>query len=298
MFQLSNPTNNCELFDPATGTWANTGNLKSDRWEHTATLLPDGRVLVAGGTDPANGSSQTKISAELYDPATGTWTNTAPLPSPHWLHSATLLSNGKVLLAGSVFVDTNGTYRSSNYADLYDPVAGTWTNTGFMNTARCRHTATLLPNGQVLITGGSFNGVYNAQRSAELYDPLTATWKNAAAAMNMPRYHHRATLLPDGRVLIAGGSGSCCGNVTNLSSAELYVPFTLNVVSSNAWTATNGSQLQADGIYASNSVVLYASASLTNWQPILTNGPATGSVQFLDMEATNWLKRFYKASQR
>jgi len=121
-----------------------TGSLATARYFHTATLLPNGKVLVAGG---AIGYTPL-ASAELYDPATGTWTATESLHTARFFHTATLLPNGKVLVAGGA---GNG-YLAS--AELYDPATETWTATGSLHTARDLHTATLLPNGKVLVAGG------------------------------------------------------------------------------------------------------------------------------------------------
>ena len=130
------------------------------RYYHTATLLPNGKVLVAGGNFTGTGGAL--ASAELYDPASGTWTATGSLATARYAHTATLLPNGKVLVAGGV--GTSSTSLTS--AELYDPASGSWTATGSLATARGGHTATLLPNGKVLVAGGS-NG--SALASAELY---------------------------------------------------------------------------------------------------------------------------------
>src|SRR5947208_364637 len=127
------------------GTWTYTGSLNTVRRSHTATLLPNGMVLVAGGFAP----SGVLASAELYDPVSGTWTATGSLGTARYLHTATLLPNGKVLVAGGG--GSSGTLAS---AELYDPASGTWTPTGSLHTARREHTATLLPNGMVLVAGG------------------------------------------------------------------------------------------------------------------------------------------------
>jgi hypothetical protein len=135
----------------------NTGSLATARFWHTATLLPNGKVLVAGGVDA-------DATAELYDPGTGIWTPTGNLVTPRHLHTATLLPNGKVLVAGGT--NDNGTSFLSS-AELYDPAEGNWVATGSLTTARIWHTATLLTNGNILVAGG-FNG--STLASAELYD--------------------------------------------------------------------------------------------------------------------------------
>src|SRR5450432_1708322 len=122
-----------------------TGSLATARVSHTATALPNGKVLVAGGAGINFG---TLASAELYDPASGTWTTTGSLASARAGQTATLLPNGKVLVAAGF----GGPSLAS--AELYDPASGTWTATGGLAIARYNHTATLLPNGKVLVAGG------------------------------------------------------------------------------------------------------------------------------------------------
>ena len=136
-------------------------------------MLPNGKVLVLGGIN----SSGNLTNAELYDPASGTWTNTGSLNAARYQSTATLLPDGQVLVAGGYA--TGGTYLAS--AELYDPAGGTWTNTGSLNTARGFHSATLLPNGQVLVMGGlalvmGGGGISAQLTSSELYDPATGTW--------------------------------------------------------------------------------------------------------------------------
>src|SRR6202008_3538019 len=144
------PGNSAELFDPGSGTWSLTGNLKVARLYHFSTLLPNGKVLVAGGYD--NGFYLT--SAELYDPTTGTWSITGNLSTAR-SGSATLLPNGKVLVAGGETSASFLDFFSLNSAELYDPATGTWSFTGSLNPSRLLHTATLFPNGKVLVAGGN-----------------------------------------------------------------------------------------------------------------------------------------------
>ncbi len=202
----------------APGGFEVTGTLATARQVHTATLLPNGKVLVAGGEV---GSFAPSATAELYDPASGTWTETANLIHARYGHTSTLLPNGQVLVAGGA---DDGVFLAS--AELYDPATGTWTETGSLNTGRLYHTATLLPNGQVLVAGGS--GIAGTLASAELYDPSIGTWTGAGSP-STPRCFHTATLLPNGKVLVAGGS-----DIGVVMSAELYDP-----VSGN-WTTTSG----------------------------------------------------------
>jgi hypothetical protein len=205
--------------------WDNAGEMVADRYTHTATLLPDGKVLVAGGSTGIN-ENPFYSSAELYDPATGTWSATGSMGTARQAHTATLLPNGTILIAGGATDITDTGSLSSS--ETYDPSTGTWTATGSMGTTRSWHTATLLPNGKVLIAGGSGNtGVLS---SAELYDPDTGLW-SATGSMGTARHFPFATLLPSGKVLVAGGGTTVEGSVT-LSSSETYDPDT------GLWSAT------------------------------------------------------------
>ena len=231
--------------------WVTTGSMSTARQYHTATLLPNDQVLVAGG----NCNSGATSSAELYDPVSGTWTNTGSMSDIRFTHTATLLPDGKVLVAGGA--DVNSNVLAS--AELYDPASGTWTNTGSMNTERLDHTATLLPGGKVLIAAG-YNNDSQWLASAELYDPASGTWTNTGV-LNASRTFHTATLLPNGQVLVVGGYGPSAGW---LASAELYDP------ASGTWTYTgslntgrcnhtatllpNGQVLVAGGSMSANSI--------------------------------------------
>ncbi len=194
---IRGPEASAELYDPATGTFTATGSMTNARVFHAATLLNNGMVLITGGAN-ATGVLAGLASAELYNPATGTFTATGSMTSVRYFHTATLLNNGMVLIMGGA--NTAGVLAS---AELYNPATGTFTATGSMTSARQVHTATLLNNGMVLITGGA--NATGMVASAELYNPATGTF-TATGSMTSARDFHTATLLNGGNVLVAGGA--------------------------------------------------------------------------------------------
>ena len=206
-----------DLYDPATGLFADTGDMVNPRQNHTSSLLNDGRVLLTGGHGGVGGGTPL-ATAELYDPATGTFSISGadPMATPRSYHTATLLPDGKVLVAGG---RSSGAAASVlDAAEVYDPATRTFLACGSMGQARYRHTATLLPDGKVLITGGYGLGGA-ALDSAELYDPAAGTFSSTGALV-AGRYFQTATALPGGKVLLAGGLAA----TEDLSSAELYDP--------------------------------------------------------------------------
>jgi len=155
--------NSAELYDPATGTFNVTGSMAATRLGHTATLLANGKVLMAGGDDVAT-CCPTTPSAEVFDPTTGQFSHTGNMNTDRYDHTATLLNDGKVLLAGGT--QGNGALAS---AELFDPTTGQFSTVGNMKSGRMSgHTATRLSNGAVVITGGKDNNG-TAQASAESY---------------------------------------------------------------------------------------------------------------------------------
>jgi hypothetical protein len=238
-----------ELYDPKTGTFSPTGSLATPRETHTATLLDDGRVLIAGGNDTSDHGVAT---AELYDPKTGTFSPTGSMTTSRAFHTATLLSDGRVLIIGGGRAAWTGDVLDT--AEIYDPKSGTFSMTGAMPETRVFHTATLLADGRVLITGGS-NGSEADIASAVLYDPKTGTF-DWTGSMADGRQYHTATLLNDGRVLVAGG-GADYTNRQFIASAEIYDPRT------SVFTAT-GSMTDVR--------TYHAAALLTDGRVIVTGG--------------------------
>ncbi len=253
-----------ETYDPVLGTWSMTGSLPETVGSGpTAVRLLDGRVLVSGG---GNRCGAVFNQAALFDPLTSTWTATGSLTIPREFHSALLLSDGRVLVAGGV---TSSPFNAVANAEIFDPLTGTWTPVGSMGTARgvsCNgYVLTYLaplPAGMILaagaFTGSCSSGVF-PNASAEIFSPGTASW-SSAGAMTAARALTTLTTLPAGTVLVAGGGGS--GPV--LSSAELFNPATglwslTGPLNAPRWlhTATlmvNGDVLIAGGADSSNIV--------------------------------------------
>ena len=213
----------------AQNVFTKTGDLLEKRAWHTATLLPDGTVLVAGGWYPGTSLA----SAELYDPATEKWSSTGSLQTARDIHTATLLRNGKVLVVGG-HLRIKGKPGSATLAsaELYDPASKTWSATESMHTERSFHNATLLPDGKVLVVGG-LNQRGNPVSTAEVYDPTIGKWRPTGK----PQSHIvTTTLLENGQVLGVGqdpkqGGGQMNPNPSQyakplLPFAELYNPTT------------------------------------------------------------------------
>lgn len=223
---------NITVNDPATGSWAYTGSMVDVRMDHTATLLQNGKVLVAGGHTGRGDLA----SSETFDPTSGMWSATGNLVTRRSDHTATLLLNGKVLVVGGYSSDgVTGAFIGN--AELYDPATGVWTATGGLLAARNNHQATMLSNGKVLVSGGGVG--FGSMSSTEIYDPSTGAW-TSSGNMGIGREGHRATLLSNGKVLVSGGyDGS-----TYTQSAEIYDP------ASGLWAST-GSMGIGRGVHTS-----------------------------------------------
>ncbi len=252
------------LFDPPTtkaqtAEWASAGNMSTARVYHTATLLSDGTVLVAGGW--VNSTTSSTATAELYNPNTNSWTTVGSMANPRYRHTETLLSDGRVLVAGG---DALGTT-----AEIYDPSTQTWTVTGSMNTSRYGHTASLLANGMVLVAGGcctvgSVPGysepVSEALTSSELWNPATGQWTLTGNMVNMHAFH-TANVLSNGNVLVEGGTSlQLPPGPETINASEVYNP------ASGLWTAV-GNLITAR---------YFATASLLTDDQVLVTGGSGG----------------------
>jgi hypothetical protein len=221
-----NALSSAELYNPSTNTFTATGNMIQSRYYHTATLLTNGTVLIVGGFGSKPGGVNVLNSAEEYVPSTGQFTPVGNLAAARCLHTATLLANGTVLIAGGADAATEGPTTAS--AEIYSPSTQSFSATGSLTVPRQSHTATLLEDGTVLIAGGVSSGGGSALSSAEIYK-LSGTTGAFTATDNMAtaRVNHTATLLNNGDVLVAGG-----GDINfSTATAEIYsYPLTIGAL--------------------------------------------------------------------
>jgi|SRR5215469_15944847 len=226
---LGSTTRGAEIYTPNTGKWIVTGSMMKARAEFVAVLLPTGKVLVAGGCTSynVNGCVTVTTAAELYNPATGTWSSTGALRAARMAMTATVLTTGKALIAGGQTAASDALGSS----ELYNPATGTFSLDGRLITPRSGHTATLLKSGLVLMAGGeNINGISTLK--AEVYNPATGTY---TATGNMPsnRQEHIAVLLSTGFVLVTGGNKVNSTTTIPLASCATYNPAT------GAWAAAS-----------------------------------------------------------
>ncbi|MGO9454986.1 MAG: Kelch repeat-containing protein [Candidatus Binataceae bacterium] len=237
-------TNDAEIFDPSTETFAEVGSLNVARSQHLAALLLDGRVLIVGGTGPED-------SAEIYDPGTQSFTLTGNIPgATSWDHAVTLTS-GKVLLIGGLDTTTDSPVEN---AELFDPVSNAFTPTSNLVTPRTGEIAALLNNGNVLVAGGMTCSplsplppfqTCNYLSAAEIYDPGTGLF-TSTGSMSLNRLGATGVNLGSGNVLVAGGTTcvtvpQCSGSGSafqTTGTAELYDP-------ANGTFALTGSMIDA-----------------------------------------------------
>jgi hypothetical protein len=190
-----------EVYDYKTGVWKETGSMATPRISHRAVRLSDGRILVTGGNSTYP-EERVVATAEIYEPETGVWRETAPMHTARRGHVAAVLQDGRVLVAAG----SSGHFKSNQQlsaAEVFDPQTEKWTAVAPMREARWGPTETLLRDGKVLVVGGAIFP-RGARSSAELFDPQNGTWSDVGN-LKQPRTGHRAITLSDGRVLIVGG---------------------------------------------------------------------------------------------
>ena len=246
-------TTSAELFDPVRLSWTPTGPMNVGRFYHTATLLPNGKVLVAAGRNSDGGDI---ANAEIYDPASGRWSVTGSLNVPHAFHTATLLSTGEVVVIGAEFNST---------VEIYDPNAETWRLAGSYGGPEglTDVSMSLLANGTVLIAGGCcFGGV-------SLFDPFAQTFTTTATLTTL-RQQHVSTVLPNGNVLVTGGQNQ---SFTDISNPERYDP------SAGTWSAVAGDP---------NKGALRTAAMLSTGEVLVVGGADTGGVAIFDSATMQW----------
>ena len=270
-----------ELYNPATGKWTLTASRSHSGGDDTATLLPNGFVMLAGGgygDGPTNGT-------ELYNPVTGTWQPGTSMSISRESHTATRLLNGKILVTGGA------TYNELPLTcELYDPTIATWSNTGALNGGRYDHSATLLQDGRVLVAGGypplptNFVGQLDGTNTAEIYNPVTGLWTPTGSMAN-GRAEFSSLLLPNGKVFVIGGT-------TNSDApAELFDP------GSGTWSSAapmNNPRWSATATLLANGTVLVAGgdsdvAFVTNaeiYDPVANSWKVAATVNVIRLNNT------------
>jgi N-acetylneuraminic acid mutarotase len=214
------PLDTAERYYPENGTWVAAGRLNVPRTQGTLTLLADGRVLAVGGGMGGSPGWASTASAEIFDPKTGVWSLATPMSVTRAYHTATLLGNGEVLVAGgaTTYNGVHGTVTSE--AEIYSPRSNSWRPASRMTAARYADAAALLSDGRVLVAGGWSLTTNDdpSLASAEIYDPATNVWK-ATGSLNDARGSLAMAGLPDGRVLAVAGVDPA---YHVLASTEIY----------------------------------------------------------------------------
>ncbi|HHJ39639.1 MAG TPA: hypothetical protein ENJ86_09295 [Methylothermaceae bacterium] len=220
---VTSTTATAEIYNPSTGTWRTTGAMNVPRYRHTATLLRDGRVLVVGGCcERVYGRKRALNSAEIYDPSTETWVLVSSMSERRRSHTAHILADGSVLIAGGSGHTFKGGTKS---AEIYYPITDTWQTISAMAFVHADHGTVTLLDGSVLVVGGSPSGCCAGTREAEVFNPANRAWSSVGSLANR-RKIFTTTRLADGKVLAAGGYSCCLSSPNYISSTEIYDPDT------------------------------------------------------------------------
>lgn len=256
----------------ASGTWTFTGNLHTSRDGHTATLLPNGTVVVAGGEL----NNMAEASSEVYSQSTGSWSTVGSLNVARVNASAILLAQGTALVMGGCVANCQTSTTAT--AEIYNPTSRTWSLTGNMLTGRAYFGAVMLPGGKILAVGGcttfNINGCANVTAKAEIYDPSTGKW-SATGPMTVARGALTVTMLPNGKVLAAAGQNAA-GDA--LASSELYNPAT------GKWTLTGKMNVARD----EHTAVLLASGNVLAVGGEDINGISTAKTELYNPATGKW----------
>jgi uncharacterized repeat protein (TIGR02543 family) len=236
------PTGRSDVFNPSTDTWSRAGSMMQGSYGHSAAQLTDGRVILVGGyllssvvnSQGVRAVTATVSRAEIYDPATQTWSATGSMSQPRVLHTLTLLANGAALVVGGATNATAVANSATALIERYVIATGTWSSVGSLPAARQQHTTTLLPNGSLLVLGGR-DGSDVATNTCWLIDPSSYVVTNCVP-MPVVRGGHAATLLSNGKVYVSGGTSS------NAAFSSIYDPV------ADSWSSTN--QAEPVGINA------------------------------------------------
>jgi N-acetylneuraminic acid mutarotase len=261
------------VFDPTTNSWSAAGVPATARMYATATLLMDGRVLVAGGSvlntaaQPGGNPTLFLASTELYDPATKTWSAGATLPGPRESHAAVLLPGGNVLLVGGDDGD-----NALTDALIYDPTTNTWTSIPTLLTIGSSPTATVLQSGKVIVTANLLPVAYS-----QIFDPAAGTWSNGSNMNNLHLLGATATLLSDGRVLVAGGTTAPQSGMP-MSVPEIYDPV------ANSWSLAGTMGTGRVG----HTATLLLSGNVLVAGGFVYTGPSLASTELYDPSTNTW----------
>jgi len=250
------PLPSCELFDPQKNKFVKTGSMKYTRYLHTSILLKDGKILIVGGVGGKGSEKKLIKEVELYNPETGEFSLAGFLNIPRQGHTATLLSDGRVLIVGGGKEANYLKAKGVSKLEVYDSKKGKFEIAGELEIPRQFHTATLLNDGRVLVTGGSQEGLKATLSSTEVYDPKTNKIYSISP-MNNKRIGHAAVLLNDGTVLIIGGSDYV--SIPRIKTAEVFDP------KSNKFTPTdslNIPRVDMEAILLDDGNVLIAGGSM------------------------------------
>jgi uncharacterized protein (DUF2147 family) len=273
------------------GSLAETAHMQTARASHSSTLLPDGKVLIAGGFGGSGTERNPYRSAEIYDSRTESFQPAGNMTIGRSGHTATPLKNGKLLIAGG-WTGRNNVRRS---AELYDPSTGVFTPTGDMVIERAGSIAALLPDGRVLVAGGEDRSE-NALASAEIYDPASGKF-TPTGHMTEPRGQATATALRNGNVLIVGGGSGHYPSQNVYRGAEVYDPATGKFTSTGQMTV--GRHKHAAVLLASGKVLVVGGSDNRDWHGEYSSAeiydPATGTFSATGTMSTARFKLPYAA---